>query len=152
MAPKQAENVSVSELNSFITKFKLLCSAGLNASLQIDSKDGCATVTVCLSVEVGYLPSVTPAGKPKKQKRSPAYYRRQERRKEAKRVSATAVEAVKKVDHVKMKVKSAGAWWELTDENGITCYLNVETDEVIYNLPKGWVKSMAKCRFSTNKN
>ena len=97
MAPKQAEKVSVSELNSFITKFKSLCSAGFNASLQINSKDGCATVS--LSVEVGYLPSVTPAGKPKKQKRSPAYYRRQERRKEAKKISATAVEAVRKVDY-----------------------------------------------------
>ena len=62
------------------------------------------------------------------------------------------LKAVNKVEHVKMKVKSAGAWWELTDENGVTCYLNVETNEVIYNLPKGWVKSMAKSRFNTNKN
>ncbi len=45
-------------------------------------------------------------------------------------------------------IKSNGIWWELTDEHGKTCYLNTATDEVIYSLPKGWVKAMAMERFS----
>jgi hypothetical protein len=45
-------------------------------------------------------------------------------------------------------IKTVGAWWELIDENGRTCYLNTAIDKVIYTLPKGWVKAMAKDRFS----
>jgi hypothetical protein len=45
-------------------------------------------------------------------------------------------------------VKARGQWWEVIGEDGRTCYLNTVTDKVLYQLPKGWVLSLARTRFS----
>ena len=59
--------------------------------------DGC--VSVSLDVQLGCLPFPSQASKTKRRKRSPAYFRRQERRREeAKKLKATAAEAVVKAD------------------------------------------------------
>ena len=72
------------ELNSFLTKFKQLCNAGFEASLQLNSKNGYATVS--LEVKLGALqssPNATQSSFKQKRRRSPAYYRRQEARRNA---------------------------------------------------------------------
>ena len=65
------------EIASFLTKFKLLCNAGVNASLNISSCNGKATVT--LQADLGPLskPSIIPQTSPH---RSPSYHRRIARR------------------------------------------------------------------------
>ena len=67
------------ELNSFITKFKYLCHAGFDASLNLSCAHGKATVT--LQAEIGFMgppPSQVPHTPFKR--RSPAYSRRIARR------------------------------------------------------------------------
>ena len=46
------------------------------------------------------------------------------------------------------KVRTRGDWWEVSDERGVTCYLNSRTKELVYSRPKGWVRSMVKTRFN----
>ena len=74
------------ELSSFLTKFKQLCSAGYEATLVLKSTNGQASVS--LDVKLGTVESssinapstgVSSAFKPRR-KRSPAYHRRQELR------------------------------------------------------------------------
>ena len=69
------------EIESFLTKFKCLCSSGINASLNISSSQGKAIVT--LHAEIGFLtkPTNVPhTGTPVVKHRSPAYHRRIARR------------------------------------------------------------------------
>ena len=75
------------ELISFLTKFKQLCNAGLKASLQLNCEDRKTLVT--LEVALGPLQSTVnspPAASStfkQRRKRSPAYFRRQELRRNA---------------------------------------------------------------------
>jgi hypothetical protein len=43
-----------------------------------------------------------------------------------------------------------GELWEVIDESGNTCYLNIKNNKVSYTLPKGWVRSLAKHRFGNS--
>ena len=76
----------LSELNSFVTKFHYLCSAGFKASLTLNSS-GDGRARVAFEVELGFLqPPVTvppPVSPSSKQRRSPAYNRRLKKRREA---------------------------------------------------------------------
>ena len=77
------------ELSSFLTKFKRLCNAGLEASLKLNCKNG--QTSVSLDVVLGPLQSTlnattntsSPSAVKQRRKRSPAYYRRQELRRAA---------------------------------------------------------------------
>ena len=78
------------ELESFIAKFRYLCSAGYQASLSLKSENGIARVS--FDVTLGFVPppvSLPPPVSPSQQRhRSPAYLRRLKRRKEARQNSA----------------------------------------------------------------
>ena len=65
------------EIDSFLTKFKYLCSEGINASLNITSSNGKAIVT--LHAEIGAIGAPKSPKTPVKH-RSPAYNRRIARR------------------------------------------------------------------------
>ena len=65
------------EIDSFLTKFKYVCSEGINASLNITSSNGKAIVT--LHAEIGAIGAPKSPKTPLKH-RSPAYYRRIARR------------------------------------------------------------------------
>ena len=99
------------ELTSFLTKFKQLCNAGLEASLLMKSTNGIASVS--LEVTLGallesspkadqYVPFVTK----KKRKRSPAYYRRQDLRRNA-RMSSLSDESTNAAVEVNIGEKGA---------------------------------------------
>ena len=47
--------------------------------------------------------------------------------------------------------KQANGWIETVDDEGITCYVKLETGEVRYNKPPRWVMAMAKL-FNGNHN
>ena len=88
------------ELDSFLTKFKSLQFAGIEATLTVESKNGEAFVT--LKAGLGYLqppPDGFPPprgyhghGRHQRVHRGPAYFRRQERRKAAKDQVEAAVQ------------------------------------------------------------
>ena len=99
------------ELTSFLIKFKQLCNAGLEASLLMKSTNGIASVS--LEVTLGallesspkadqYVASVTK----KKRKRSPAYYRRQDLRRNA-RMSSFSDESTNAAVEVNIGEKGA---------------------------------------------
>ena len=68
-----------SEIESFLTKFKHLCSAGINASLNLSCAHGKAIVT--LHAEIGMISSPSKVSlTPPSKHRSPAYHRRIARR------------------------------------------------------------------------
>ena len=73
------------EIESFVLKFRNLCSAGYKATLSVEAEDGKASI--CLKADIGYVPPSFPPphshGPPPRVHRSPSYYRRQERRKAA---------------------------------------------------------------------
>ena len=69
------------EIDSFVSKFKTLQYAGKKAILTLETKNGEAFVT--LKAEVGFLPPPFPP----RVHRPPAYLRRQERRKAARKVA-----------------------------------------------------------------
>ena len=70
------------ELDSFIIKFKSLWMSGYDASLCIETKLGYVNVNLNCKVGRQALPPFTPKcmSSPSNQKRSPSYFRRQERR------------------------------------------------------------------------
>ena len=81
------------ELESFVTKFKHLCSVGINASLNFQCNQGETTVT--LQANIGHF-GVPCSGKSNGRPKSPAYVRRQIRRKasrEAEQVSEVTTNA-----------------------------------------------------------
>ena len=71
------------EIDSFVVKFKNLCSAGYKATLTLDAEDGKASV--CLKANLGYVPPPFPSAQPYRPPPhgGPSYYRRQGRRKAA---------------------------------------------------------------------
>ena len=75
---------TVYELDSFVTKFRYLCSAGFNASLTVKS-NGDGRARVSFEVDLGFLQpplTVPPPVSPVPQRRSPAYFRRLKKRKD----------------------------------------------------------------------
>ena len=80
------------ELNSFLTKFKQMCSAGYHATLQLRSENGRATVS--FNVDLGELLLPPSISQLVRRRRSPGYYRRQEKRKEARKAEAACNEKI----------------------------------------------------------
>ena len=82
------------EIDSFVLKFKNLCSAGYKATLSVEAEDGKASI--CLKANLGYIPLsfLHPyhhgQGPPPRVHRSPSYYRCQARRKAAETAAAVA--------------------------------------------------------------
>ena len=80
-----------SELDSFVAKFRYLCSAGFNASLSLNAVgDGHARVS--FEVDLGFLEppmSVPPPISPIQPRRSPAYFRRLKKRKDSRQKLGT---------------------------------------------------------------
>ena len=85
------------EIESFVLKFRNLCSAGYKATLSVEAEDGKASI--CLKADIGYVPPPFPPphshGPPPRVHRSPSYRRRQERRKAALAASYDATPADK---------------------------------------------------------
>ena len=85
------------KIDSFVRKFKLLRGAGVEASLNVETKLG--EVCISLSCKIGrdILPptpkSPTDATATSRKYRSPAYYRRQARRKAARQAQCEAEES-----------------------------------------------------------
>ena len=78
-----------SELESFVAKFRYLCSAGFNASLSLNS-DGDGHARVSFEVDLGFLePPMTlpPPISPYRPRRSPAYFRRLKKRRDSRQKS-----------------------------------------------------------------
>ena len=78
------------EIDSFVTKFKHLCSLGIVASLNFESNDG--EMTVSLNAKLGNLSNPMQFNYPVR-RRSPAYERRQARRKASWPIKSEAEEA-----------------------------------------------------------
>ena len=78
------------EIDSFVLKFKYLCSAGFKATLNVEAEDGKASI--CLKANLGYTPSsflhLYHHGPSPRVHRGPSYYRRQARRKAAQTAAA----------------------------------------------------------------
>ena len=91
------------EIESFITKFKHLCKIGINASLNLSSSNGKATVT--LHAELGYIPPPSNVPLTPLRHRSPAYYRRIARRQAMRQNSEeiSSVEVSSTVENVTVK-------------------------------------------------
>ena len=70
------------ELDSFVTKLKSLLQLGFSATLHIEAEAGKASV--CLKADLGYSipPSYSQISQKSRQRRGPAYSRRQERRRQ----------------------------------------------------------------------
>ena len=97
------------EVDSFVTKWKHLCYAGLTATLKITSTDGEASVV--LSADLGQIPpsslhGLRHHGQPAHRYRGPAYRRRQERRQAARKEAA---EQVQDEEHDVLPADEAGA-------------------------------------------
>ena len=76
--------MAVHELESFVAKFRYLCSAGYRASLSFNS-DANGNAHVKFEVDLGFLEppyAVPPPNSASPKKRSPGYYRRLQRRRE----------------------------------------------------------------------
>ena len=76
------------EIDSFVSKFKMLWSAGVDASLNFESKPG--EVFISLNCKVGRVlpPPAVPLSSVVPKHRSPSYYRRQARRKASRECSS----------------------------------------------------------------
>ena len=78
------------EIDSFVLKFKYLCSAGFKATLNVEAEDGKASIY--LKANLGYTPSsflhLYHHGSSPRVHRGPSYYRRQARRKTAQTAAA----------------------------------------------------------------
>ena len=106
--------MKMSEVDSFIGKFKYLWHSGRSASLTINSEAG--KVRVTLSVEVDEAPHL-PAHH-QRSRNGPAKQRRRLRR-EAARENAKAEEARKSVDAEKLTVVEAGSTAKSNAENAL---------------------------------
>ena len=96
--------MAYSELDSFYTKFKSLWQAGFKACLMIETDDN-NEAFVCLKTGVGKSPSMhknqnVSYYSPSPRKRSPAYYRRQQRRKESRNLDVDNVQSCSQTEKV----------------------------------------------------
>ena len=102
--------MNMTELQTFIFKFHQLWEAGVTAHLNLDTHAGQAWVG--LRVQLGQAPGPGHEQRPRnfaqpRTRRSPSYYRRQERRKAAKAAETTAVEATAKTTDSEISTKKA---------------------------------------------
>ena len=110
--------MAIVELDSFVTKFRHLLSAGFNATLTLEAVNGKATV--CLRSELGVSVPPPPCDYRHRQpplQRGPAYWRRQERRKAAAAAKVAVEEAVKATVLVTDKVDSVPLAEEVREQN-----------------------------------
>ena len=105
--------MAFSEIDSFVEKFKHLWHAGIKASLNVESFDGEACVT--LQAGLGNIPPPYqfPSYHPRPP-RGPAYERRQEKRKAARQAPAAVRESLPEVngpasENIKSTVEADGA-------------------------------------------
>ena len=83
------------ELESFVSKFRYLCSAGYKCSLSFSSEKG--QTLVCFNAELGFIPPPVDQPPPSSssfpsRRRSPSYYRRLKKRREHQVTSNNVVE------------------------------------------------------------
>ena len=71
------------EVDSFVTKFKYLCHAGIKATLTVEAENGEASVTLRAGLGPIPPPLLVPGHGHRRQHRGPSYQRRQERRQAA---------------------------------------------------------------------
>ena len=108
------------EIDSFVTKLKHLLYSGYDATLNIETQDGKAFVT--LKAGLGHIKSLHygyPNRQQSKVSRSPSYFRRQERRREAKRNVVSSVSTKSDENVVLVKV-------DATEENLIECAVEAQ--------------------------
>ena len=84
------------EIDSFVLKFRNLCSAGFKATLSVEGENRKASI--CLKADLGNIPPSFPQAHshgplPRAHRRGPSYHRRQERRKVAAAATAAATAA-----------------------------------------------------------
>ena len=131
------------EIDSFVLKFRNLCSAGYNATLSVEAENGKASI--CLKADLGNIPPSFPHphsyGPPSRSHRGPSYHRRQERRKAA--AAAATLDATNKAD--KAGIHNDGAEIApstpiLVSEEDIEVDKeadeNIETDETVQSAEK----------------
>ena len=138
MAPKIALNVT--ELDTFIEKFKSLWNAGLEAHLDVDTQAGQAWVG--LRLRLGHPPGPHHQLPPNFQRNSPSRQRRREKRAAARQESArlsnaekAPIEETSEKENVAVKAtqhhdKPEEVVVEETDENETNVIKAVEAHEV----------------------
>ena len=135
--------MACTELDSFLSKFKHLQFAGIEATLTVESKNGEAFVT--LKAGLGHLqppvgfPPPHGYGVPRRVHRGPAYFRRQERRK------AAQVEAADHDDTISLAGQVCDD--DISDETPIQndkSFAEKATDEVLKKQKKMLKKLMKK--------
>ena len=105
-----------SEIDSFIRKFKLLRGAGLEASLNFETRLG--EVSISLNCKVGrdVLPPPPVSPIVASRKRSPSYYRRQVRRKAAREALSKLLQERSLADQAEEEVIAEEASTDDDDE------------------------------------
>ena len=111
------------EIDSFVNKFKALCDAGYNASLNLESKLG--EVFVNLSCKVGRTtpppftpPAPTPVDAVSKY-RSPSYYRRQARHKATRDTDVMKVKECKNLVAEEVSVTLSQEEYDITNNETV---------------------------------
>ena len=103
------------EVDSFLTKFKQLWHAGIEATLTVKTVNGGSSIA--LTAGLGPIPGLPHHVHPSRQHRGAAYYRRQERRQEARRQAERQA-----VDHESIAEKAT----EVSDDSANTVHTAAE--------------------------
>ena len=114
------------EVDSFVSKFKYLCHAGIKATLQIEGVGGEASVTLTARLGPIHPPpphALEPNGQPSRYYRGPSYRCRQEQRKAAR-------EAALQVEEVVTDAEEADGTSAAAAEEAATALNSGETEEV----------------------
>ena len=113
------------ELNSFLIKFTQLCNAGLEAKLQLNCKNGHASVS--LEVMLGPLQSTSnvslggvSSSFKQKRNRSSSYYRRQESRRNASKQSTFNGHSMTAAEEVVVVENDIGIVKDEADDNEVS--------------------------------
>ena len=127
------------EVNSFLTKFKHLSNAGFEASLRLNCINGHTTVS--LDVKLGPLQESSSGSLREittiklKRKRSPAYYRRQEARRNA-RLTSTSQDFINAAEEVAadvIRTESYSFRAEVTEAENVVIESSKETEPSVNN-------------------
>ena len=105
-----------SEIESFVSKFRYLCSAGFKASLKLNCEDGHAFIS--FDVNLGPLPPplfIPPPVSPVQRRKSPSYYRRLKRRSDARNLDVSTP----KSNHIVAEEVTTSMKMTTADENVI---------------------------------
>ena len=131
------------EIDSFVLKFRNLCSAGYKATLSVEAENGKASI--CLKADLGNIPPYFPRphshGPPPRAHRGPSYHRRQERRKAAQTAAASrdatkAVQAAKNNDEAEIAPSTSSVVSEKDIEEDKETNRNIEKDEQVQSAEK----------------